>query len=241
MPFTFSHPAIVLPGYYLPQRWRSLTGLVVGSIVPDFEMFLRAEAKISYSHTWHSIFWFNLPLAIVLAFLFHQIVRNPLLHHLPLFLKKRLNRFKSFDWTHHFREHTFVVIVSILIGIASHLFWDNFTHQYGIFLRWFPVLTEEFTIGAYQAPLYYLLQLGFSVLGGLVVLYAILRLPAEKASVQEDQMLKYWSLIAIVTLFLAAVRYTTGLDFSYIPNTIVVLISAGQLGLLLAPFVIRSR
>ncbi|WP_113654854.1 DUF4184 family protein, partial [Pedobacter namyangjuensis] len=30
MPFTFSHPAIVLPLTYLPKKWFSLTGLVIG-------------------------------------------------------------------------------------------------------------------------------------------------------------------------------------------------------------------
>ena len=39
MPFTFSYPAIVLPLTYLPRRWFSLTGLIIGSLTPDFEDF----------------------------------------------------------------------------------------------------------------------------------------------------------------------------------------------------------
>ena len=42
MPFTFSHPAAVLPLRLLPRHWFSLTGLVIGSMVPDFEYFLRS-------------------------------------------------------------------------------------------------------------------------------------------------------------------------------------------------------
>ncbi|WP_460924335.1 DUF4184 family protein [Pontibacter brevis] len=240
MPFTFSHPAIVLPGYYLPQRWRSLTGLIAGSVAPDFEMFFRMKALIVFSHTWHSVFWLNLPLAIVLAFLFHLVVRNPLINHLPLFLRQRLNYFKSFDWTFYYRQHAWVVVASILVGIASHFFWDNFTHEYGFFLHLFPVLAEDVTLGAYQIPVYFFLQILFSVIGGLVVLYALLRLPTGNTPASSRQMLWYWLVVVAATFILTAVRYMTGLNFSYFPNVIVVLISAGLVGLLLASFIFKG-
>lgn len=241
MPFTFSHPAIVLPGYYLPQRWRSLTGLIAGSVVPDFEMFLRMKALITFSHTWHSIIWFNLPFALVLCFLFHGLVRDPLIRHLPTFLKQRLDKFTGFDWTLHFRQHTLVVVVSILIGILSHFFWDNFTHHYGIFLHWFPALAQDVTFGDYTLPLYFFLQLLFSVLGGLAVLYAILLLPVKSTHTYTYQTLKYWVLMITITLSITTIRYMTGLKFSYLPNTIVVLISSGCISLLVTPYLIRRK
>jgi hypothetical protein len=51
MPFTFSHPAIILPLAYLPKKWYSMTGLVIGSLVPDFEYFLRMSMAGYHSHT----------------------------------------------------------------------------------------------------------------------------------------------------------------------------------------------
>jgi hypothetical protein len=45
MPFTFLHPAIVLPLTYLPRQWFSLTGLVIGSLTSDFEYVLRVNDK----------------------------------------------------------------------------------------------------------------------------------------------------------------------------------------------------
>jgi MFS family permease len=241
MPFTFSHPAIVLPGYYLPLRWRSLTGLVAGSVVPDFEMFFRMEAKISYSHTWHSIFWFNLPLGIVLTFLFHLVVRNSLIDHLPLFLRRRLITFKSFDWTRHFRQYAFVVVLSTFFGILSHFFWDHFTHHYGIFVEWFPDLAEQVTLGGYQTPLYFLLQIGFSFIGGIVILYAILKLSAIQTAAKNHQILKYWLGIAGISFLVTVARYISGVNFNYFPNVIVVLISAGLVSLLITPFLIRAK
>ena len=39
MPFTFSHPAIVLPLTFLRRQWFSLTGLAVGSLTRDVKYF----------------------------------------------------------------------------------------------------------------------------------------------------------------------------------------------------------
>ncbi len=91
MPFTFSHPAIVLPLNYLPKKWFSLTGLVIGSLTPDFEYFIRMKIKSEYSHTLEGLFWFDLPLGVLLAFIFHNIVRNNFYNNLPLFFKSRFS------------------------------------------------------------------------------------------------------------------------------------------------------
>lgn len=104
MPFTFSHPAIVLPLTYLPKKWFSLTGLIIGSITPDFEYFIRMKVQRDYSHTLSGLFWFNLPLGILLAFIFHGIVRNSLIENLPLFLKSRFSNFTRFNWLNFFKK-----------------------------------------------------------------------------------------------------------------------------------------
>ena len=50
MPFTFAHPAIVLPFYKKPKFF-SMTTLIIGSMSPDFEYFLRVKIKSDMSHT----------------------------------------------------------------------------------------------------------------------------------------------------------------------------------------------
>ena len=122
MPFTFSHPAIVLPLTFLPRQWFSLTGLVIGSLIPDFEYFLRMRIKSTYSHTIDGLFWFDLPLGLLLAFIFHNTVRNRLYDNLPTFLKSRFLTFKQFNWNRYFKRNCFVVAISILIGATSHIF-----------------------------------------------------------------------------------------------------------------------
>lgn len=84
MPFTFSHPAIILPLKKLPKKYISMTGLIVGSITPDFEYFLRMKSK--YSHTISGILWYDLPMGIFLAFIFHNLIKEALINNMPLFL-----------------------------------------------------------------------------------------------------------------------------------------------------------
>ncbi len=128
MPITFAHPAIVLP--LLKKRYKlfSATGLVIGSIIPDFESFIRFNEHKHYSHTWLGMFWFDLPLAVIVAFIFHNVVRDPLISNLPPFLENKCRQFMGFRWNAYFRQHFVKIIISMLIGIALHLVWDAFTH-----------------------------------------------------------------------------------------------------------------
>src|SRR5687768_12786443 len=111
MPFTFSHPALILPLANLPKRWASLTGLVIGSLAPDFEYFLRMKVYSVHSHTLPGVFYFNLPLAIILAFAFHLIVRTQLIENAPLSIKGRLDQYRRFNWINHFKRYPLTVII----------------------------------------------------------------------------------------------------------------------------------
>ena len=81
MPFTFSHPAVVLPLIRAGLKL-SATGLIIGSIIPDFEYFIRMRDWSRYSHTLVGLAWFDLPLAILVCFIYHLIVKNYLFDNL---------------------------------------------------------------------------------------------------------------------------------------------------------------
>ncbi len=104
MPFTFSHPAIILPLRYLPKSWFSITALAIGSLTPDFEYFLRMKVKSDYSHTISGMFWFDMPVALLLTFLFHNLARNFLFQNLPPEIKNRVLIFNDFNWNIHFKK-----------------------------------------------------------------------------------------------------------------------------------------
>ena len=101
MPFTFSHPAVVLPATYLDKKYYCLSALLIGSMTPDFEYFIRMRDFSKYSHTWTGLFWFDIPLGLALLFLFHNVVRNTLIQYLPFSLNVRFSVFENFNWNNY--------------------------------------------------------------------------------------------------------------------------------------------
>lgn len=239
MPFTFSHPAIVLPLTFLPRQWFSLTGLVIGSLTPDFEYFLRMRIKSNYSHTIDGLFWFDLPLGLLLAFIFHNIVRDSLFDNLPTILKSRFSAFRQFDWNEHFKKNWFVVVISILIGAASHIFWDSFTHDHGYFVQTIPALQNSVDFLGRQIPILKILQHSSTLLGGLVIVFAIYKLPTNKTEKGNIQ-LKYWAILVGLSLTIISTRILSGFDYKQYGNLIVTAISAGLISLLLTPIILHK-
>ncbi|MDQ0477062.1 DUF4184 family protein [Chryseobacterium sp. MDT2-18] len=240
MPFTFSHPAIVLPLKFLPRHWFSLTGLVIGSVTPDFEYFLRMKIQSNYSHTIDGLFWFDLPLGLILAFIFHNLVRDSLFNNLPTFFKSRFSTFKQFDWNEYFKRNCLVVSISILVGAVSHIFWDSFTHDHGYFVQAIPALQNSVAFLGGQIPILKILQHSSTLLGGVIIAFSIYKLPTNK-TVQENINLKYWTILAGLTLTIIALRLLSGLDLKQYGNVIVTAISAGLISLTISPWLIRTK
>lgn len=240
MPFTFSHPAIVLPLNYLPNRWFSLTGLIIGSLIPDFEYFLRMRIQSNYSHTIVGLFWVDLPLGLLLAFIFHNIVRNSLFDNLPIILKSRLSVFKQFDWNKYFKAKWLLVTISILIGATSHIFWDSFTHDYGYFVQSIPALTNTLNIFGRQVMILKILQHSSTLVGGLVIVFAFLKLKSNKNETGQLN-LKYWGILTMMTLTIITARLFSGLELKQYGNLITTAISAGMISLILTPWFTRTK
>lgn len=240
MPFTFSHPAIVLPLTFLPRQWFSLTGLVIGSLTPDFEYFLRMRIQSNYSHTISGLFWFDLPLGLLLAFIFHNIVRDSLFDNLPTILKSRLLAFKQFKWGEYFNRNWHTVTISILIGAASHIFWDSFTHDHGYFAQTIPALTNTVDLLGRQIPIFKILQHLSTLVGGIVIAFALFKLPQDK-NIMGEFSLKYWSILTALTLTIITLRLLSGLDYKSYGHLIVTSISAGLISLTLTPMLTRRK
>ena len=207
MPFTFSHIAAVLPLLRNRKiRW-SATGLVLGSITPDFEKFLRLSAHNDHSHSWASLFYFSCPMALGVAFIFHGVVRNPFITHLPRALRQRLARFQRFNWAQYFRRHYGRVLASVLLGAASHLGWDSFTHRDGEMVTRWPLLQAHWHIGPLWFPTFVAVNLLSSVVGIALVLAAVWRLPLGPVPQQlAGTKRRYWRVVGLVVLVLLAGR-----------------------------------
>jgi hypothetical protein len=213
MPFTFSHPALVLPLLYVRkhQRWVSATGLLLGSIAPDFEKFFRMELVNEYSHSSLSILYFSCPVALGLAFVFHQVVRRPLLAHLPQALRGRLWPFAAFNWPVHFRAYYPTVLLCIIVGAGSHLLWDSFTHFNGRLVRAYPEMRSEVGPAPEAISWYEVVSWLSSILGALTLGWAVWRMPyTPEPEPADPSRPAYWWLVAGFSTVLMAVRLCIG-------------------------------
>jgi hypothetical protein len=213
MPLTFSHPALILPAKYLPAKWISMTGLIIGSVAPDFEYFIRMRVESLYSHTWTGMFWFDLPLSLLLTFIYHYIIRNSFICNSPVFLKKRLSRYIDFNWMDYFKHHFFTVIICLLVGIASHIFWDGFTHPHGDFVKMLPFLHETMTFSGIHIPNFKVAQYISTILGGIIVFYAILRIPKATSYAKSRNPVYYWFIVIGTGIVAANLRILTGINY----------------------------
>jgi len=137
MPFTFAHPAAVIPLSKIRRLVPS--ALVMGSMAPDFPYFIALSMRQPYAHTFAGLFWFCVPAGIAALWLFHAVLKKPLSRLLPeshqACLAPYLGPFR-FGPPLRFAG----IALSVLAGAASHVAWDSLTHFGGPGTRIFPLL-----------------------------------------------------------------------------------------------------
>ncbi|MFI1865269.1 DUF4184 family protein [Streptomyces jumonjinensis] len=143
MPFTLSHPAAVLP---LLRRPFVPAALVAGAMAPDAPYFLQTlgiqlSAGVWYepylnattSHSPTGVLTVTLPFTLALLAGYH-LLRGPLTALLPARLAPPTPEPPApapSRGAAHRARHGGWLVLSALIGIATHLVWDSFTHVDG--------------------------------------------------------------------------------------------------------------
>lgn len=204
MPFTIAHTAIILP-LYRNKRFSS-TALFVGSMVPDFEFFFQLREVENIGHHWYGIIFFDLPVAFLLMYLFHGLLRDIFISYLPTSLKSRFNLAVGFNWFDYLYKNPITVFVSLIIGILSHMLLDGFTHHDGFFVSKMPFLLNRTGWSFLDIQFYFLLQLLFSLVGLIVILFAIYSMP--RVSFRESMINKkyFWLSLILVMSSLLLIR-----------------------------------
>ncbi|MFF2089102.1 DUF4184 family protein [Paenibacillus sp. NPDC058174] len=165
MPFTLSHPLFAAPLKKVIPAF-SLTGLVLGSMAPDMEYFVAMQSFRSIGHSLPGFMLLGLPLCIAIAIAYHRVLKPAL----PAFMPsaggmERFAREYAERPSPAYSSFTYagwaMFVLSAFIGYLTHIFVDNWTHRYGYFVLRVPSLLER--VGPYGV--YYLLQLGLSLLG----------------------------------------------------------------------------
>ena len=209
-----------------------MTALVIGSMAPDFEYFIRMRVNSIYSHSYLGLLWFDLPLTIVLAFIFHLVVRNTLIFNLPNFLRSRFSVFTNFDWNAYFKSHYVLVIISALVGAFSHIAWDSFTHEDGFAVERITYLSSFVKIGGKDLAVFKILQHGSSVIGAIAIAWTIYRLPKHESKVITLPTARYWVIVVAICLAVLRANLKMALDPRMFGHLIVVIISGIFIGLI---------
>jgi hypothetical protein len=171
MPFTFAHPAAAIPLLRPLGHFGVLSALVVGSITPDLWRFLPFGITRLESHSLFGLLWFCLPVGLFVYVLFHLLLKGPLLGLLPPFAASRLGaytlRFQSLpsaSWP--------AVVISLLLGAATHIAWDSITHSGTSTVRALPALDAHlFSVGDYPVYVFKVLQHGSAAVGLLLLVW----------------------------------------------------------------------
>ena len=170
MPFTTSHPAVILLLKNAFPRYLSLTGLIAGAMSPDLLYFLELNTvNRGVSHSWNGLFMICLPLGILFSFAFHYLFKKELIENLPNPLLRHFSGLAYSEWKINTLYSWIVLIVSVLLGAVSHFGWDSCTHLAGEVVQFFPVLQQDFEMFGDQTPLYHILQHVSSIVGAIFI------------------------------------------------------------------------
>lgn len=146
-----------------------MSALVMGCFAPDFPNLLSLSPDKSYGHTFPGMFLLDLPLAFVALWLFHTLIKKPMLTFLPDGFRRRL-RTSVTSFSFWPSKRLSLIILSILVGTATHLVWDAFTHNTSwIYQNWtFLRRSIELPVTG-EMQMYKLLEYGSSAFGLVVV------------------------------------------------------------------------
>lgn len=199
MPITPSHAVVALAFLRTPLP---PAAIAVGAMAPDLPLFVPAT-PLSYAIT-HSFAWVLLTAAVALSLLliWRMLLRPAARELSPLWLATRLPREWDATATAGARE-TFsrrgqpasswggaaLLGLALVIGVASHIAWDLFTHQGRWGVTVFPAIGQRWG----PLPGYSWLQHGSSVVGFTVLIVcAVWWLRRADAVASGPRLLPSW-------------------------------------------------
>jgi hypothetical protein len=210
MPWTFAHPAAVLPLRSLFRSPLSFCALVVGSMTPDFGFYVGSFAIARKAHTLWGLLIICLPSGLALLAII-RVFHRPIGSLLPFPHRQRLLSLaplvslrspSAFFWASF----------ALLVGALTHVVWDSLTHQSGYFVSQWPILQNKvFFLGKKGFELYEVLQDVSSIFGAAIVFFAYRHwvrgsVVPRNEQTQADDRWRYQllAIIAISALVVAA-------------------------------------
>lgn len=207
MPWTFAHPAAVVPLWRRFSDYLSLPSLIIGAMVPDMGFFLIDPVPRHVSHSLPGLFTFSLPYGILTCIIFFKLLYNPSLFLLP---NAWLNRLKL----QRTLPSILPIILSVFLGALSHIWWDGITHEGTWFNRLFPYLNmEAYRWFGDEIKYYRVLQHLSTIIGSIYLIVQIRKWIVNSPRVNEyETFLMSGSFYRLILLILGSSALMTFLE-----------------------------
>jgi hypothetical protein len=148
-----------------------MPAMVVGCLSPDFEYFLRLAPQGDFGHTWLGVLAADLPLSLLVLWLYQSYFKTGLYAVAPGLFPFREEERKARPVAHGLWQWA-IVVVSILLGAATHLAWDSFTHKHSWPYDHIAFLRMHVPVAFWRADVCNVLQ-AFSSVAGVAVLFVL--------------------------------------------------------------------
>ncbi|HET7231828.1 MAG TPA: DUF4184 family protein [Longimicrobium sp.] len=210
MPITPAHAAAAWP---LHRAFRRLpvAALVIGTMSPDLEYVLRMRPFGKFGHSPAGLFVFCLPLTVVLWWWWRAAVRPALTPLLPPALRAAAEAPPPGRAT----DAVPLAMVAALLGAATHILWDGFTHETGWAVALLPAMRQVPFARFPNLPWFALAQYASSCTGALITLAWMVRewrrWPRQArrfAPGQRARLARVALFVAVVSLGVGAVNAT---------------------------------
>jgi len=199
MPWTLAQPAAVLP---LRRIGLPLSGLVVGSMAPDFGYYVGRFDLASFAHTPTGIVAACVPASLIVMWLLLRS-RHLLTAALPQPHRAALDSIPSPDM----RTLRSIVLMGVaaLLGATTHVIWDGFTHATGMAVHAIDALRiTAGTVMGRTLHVYNILQHASTLVGLAVLAVAYRRWLARRSGAARSAPAAWLPLVGIAAAALAS-------------------------------------
>ncbi|PID45187.1 MAG: hypothetical protein CSB47_09775 [Proteobacteria bacterium] len=222
MPFTLAHPVASMPLKKYLGDYGALSALFIGAIIPDFVYMMPSEFVYYYrleSHTLMGLIKVCIPLGLLFYYLYHLLMAPVIVSAFPEALRRKLPRHLSLGKCPPL-TNAHAIIISLLIGSATHLLWDAFTHE-----RHFPqyielLRTPLMSLDGYPIMPFRVLQHLSTIFGTLLILWWSWRWFKTAPDLPEAMWLPSPSIRYLAIFLLVLIPTLVGIYFIYhnMPN-----------------------
>ena len=214
MPLTCSHPAAILPF----KRYTRLDfpALVIGSMSPDFGYFIGQRYLAKLAHRPFGTVLICVPTGLLVYALF-QLIRRDFCYLLPSPHRNQLMPLAQ--QRKPFTGKRFITLcLSLLLGVWTHVIWDQFTHDGSYIARHFaPLRTVLFYIGKQEITISYVLQYISTIVGAAILAIAYLKWLRSQPPKPDNQS-DTWRYLLIATLALISLAIGTAIAIHLSPR-----------------------